>query len=107
MTYFGLLASAAPVKVDVQDTARTELAWWQARRDAVPAEEYGLMIARVSTMLYGAASEDVQRAGVLRAQAMAYRDAHDANMTPADWTLIADALQRSYAMLKTSVNKPR
>lgn len=105
-TYFSLLARGAPVKVDVDEAARTELAWWQARRDAVPAPEYGLLIAHVTTLLYGVAGEDVQRAGVLRAQAMDYRDAHAGSMTEADWNAITDALQRSYAMLKTAVTKP-
>jgi hypothetical protein len=45
--YFRLLARAAPVPVDIEDAARTELAWWQARREAVPAEQYGPIIARV------------------------------------------------------------
>ena len=104
-TYFGLLARAAPVKVDVGDAARTELAWWQARREAVPPEEYGLMIARVTSLLYGVSGEDVQRAGILRAQAMDYRDAHGTNMTEGDWATIAEALQRSYAMLKAALTK--
>ena len=78
-TYFGLLSRAAPVPVDAAEAARSELSWWQARRDAVPAEEYGLIIARVSTLLYGVEGPDVQRAGVLRAQAMAYHDAHADN----------------------------
>lgn len=106
-TYFGLLSRAAPVSVDAAEAARSELSWWQARRDAVPAEEYGLIIARVSTLLYGVEGPDVQRAGVLRAQAMANHDAHADNMTEAGWTAIADALQRSYAMLKAAMNKPR
>jgi hypothetical protein len=33
------------------------------------------MIARVSTLLYGRDSEKLREAGVLRAEAMAYRDA--------------------------------
>jgi hypothetical protein len=66
--YFRILARGAPVQVDVEDAARTELAWWQARREAVPPEQYGAIIARVTTLLYGADGEDVRRSAVIRAQ---------------------------------------
>ena len=54
----------------VEDAARTELAWWQARREAVPPEQYGAIIARVTTLLYGADGEEVRRSAVIRAKAM-------------------------------------
>jgi hypothetical protein len=99
-TYFGLLAAAAPVKVDVPEAARTELAWWQARRLSVAPEEYGLMIARVSTLIYGVDNVDIRHAGVIRAIAMAYRDRHGDSMTEEDWTTVRDGLRRSYGLLK-------
>ena len=60
----------------------------QARREAVRPEEYGLLIARVSTLLYGINGEEVRRSGVLRAQAMQYRDDHGTAMRLADWGAI-------------------
>jgi hypothetical protein len=105
-TYFRILSAAVPAPVEVEDAARTELAWWQARREAVTPEQYGLIIARVATLLFGVDSEDLRRSGVVRAQAMAYRDAHEANMTEADWSLVADRLELAYGLLKKAVSPP-
>jgi hypothetical protein len=104
--YFRILARGAPTKVDVEDAARTELAWWQARRENAMAEQYGAIIARVTTLLFGADGEDVRRSAVIRAKAMDYRDAHAANTTEADWTLIEDQLQLAYRLLKKAVSSP-
>ena len=98
--YFSMLARAAPVKVDVESAARAELDWWQARREAVAPEEYGLLIGRVSTLLYGADGGFVRRAGVMRAQAMAYRDARAGMMTEADWRAVNSTLLTAYDALK-------
>jgi len=51
--YFRIMSRAAPVPVDLQQIARTELDWWQARREYAKPEDYGLIVARVSSMLYG------------------------------------------------------
>ena len=104
--YFRILATAAPVAVDVEDAARTELAWWQARREAVTPEQYGAIIARVSTLLYGVDTADIRRAGALRAQAMDYCDAHAGRMTEADWSAIEHELQPAYGLLKNAVSSP-
>lgn len=104
--YFRILARAAPVQVDVEDAARTELARWQARREAVAPELYGAIIARVTTLLYGADGEDVRRSAVIRAKAMDYRDAHAANTTDADWAAIEEQLQLAYRLLKKAVSSP-
>jgi ABC-type amino acid transport substrate-binding protein len=106
VAYFRLLARAAPVAVDGQEAARTELAWWQARREAVPAEQYGAIIARVSTLLYGVDNGDIRRSGLLRAQAMDYRDAHSADMTEADWAAIEERLRSAYGLLKKAASAP-
>jgi ABC-type amino acid transport substrate-binding protein len=106
VAYFRLLARAAPVAVDGQEAARTELAWWQARRDGVPAEQYGAIIARVSTLLYGVDNGNIRRSGLLRAQAMDYRDAHSADMTEADWAEIEDRLRSAYGLLKKAASSP-
>jgi len=104
VSYFRVLSDAAPAPVEVEDAARTELAWWQARREAVAPEQYGLIIARVATLVYGVDAEDVRRSGVVRAQAMAFRDAHDGNMSEADWSIIADRLELAYGLLKKALS---
>jgi hypothetical protein len=104
--YFRILSDAAPAPIEVEDAARTELAWWQARREAVTPEQYGLIIARVATLVYGVDGEDLRRSGVVRAQAMAYRDAREANMSEADWSFIADRLELAYGLLKKSLSPP-
>ena len=105
-SYFRLLAPAAPVAVPVEETARTELAWWQARREVVSPEQYGAIIARVSTLIYGVDNTDIRRSGIIRAQAMDYRDAHSADMTEADWAAIEGRLQVAYGLLKQAVSPP-
>jgi hypothetical protein len=106
VAYYRRLAGAAPQPVVAEAAARVELAWWQARREAVPPAAYGLLIARVWTLLYGVEGEAVAAAGVARAEAMAYRDAHAARMTEHDWAVIAGRLSQSYAQLKTAVAGP-
>ncbi len=104
--YFRILARAAPVPVDTELAARTELDWWQARREAVPPQTYGLTIARVATLLYGVDGEDMRAYGITRAQAMAYRDARSAGMTESDWAAIATRLRASYRSLKRALSAP-
>ncbi len=48
VTYYRLLASAVPGGFDVAEAARLELDWWQARREAVGPEQYGVTVARVA-----------------------------------------------------------
>ena len=90
--YFAVLARGAPEPVDIVAAARSELDWWQARRESVAAESYGLTIARVTSLVYGVDDEDVREFGVLRAQAMDFRDARDKAITEADWTAIEQQL---------------
>ena len=104
--YFRILARAVPGGADVEEAARTELAWWQARRENVAPEQYGAIIARVTTLLYGVDNADIRRAGVVRAQAMEYRDAHGSAVTEADWLEVAGQLQLAYRLLKKAVSWP-
>ena len=106
VSYFRILSQAAPAPVEVEDAARTELAWWQARREDATPEQYGLIIARVATLVYGVDGEDLRRSGVVRAQAMAYRDAHGENITQADWSFIASQLELAYGLLKKALSSP-
>jgi hypothetical protein len=102
--YFGLIARAAPVPLDIEAVARAELDWWQARREDVAPKTYGAMIARVSTVLYGRDSEDLREAGILRAETMAFRDARDGAITDADWSAIEMILTAAYGILKREVS---
>ena len=70
VTYYRLLASAVPGGFDVEEAARLEFDWWQARREAVEPRQYGVTVARVAAITYGK-----------RAEAMAYRDARGQAMT--------------------------
>jgi hypothetical protein len=101
--YFRLLSSAAPVSLDVDAAARLELSWWQARREDVGPDEYGVAIARIMTLVYGVDDAKVRQAGVLRAKAMAYRDAKGSSVTDADWTAINDQLDAAYTPLKQAL----
>ena len=106
VAYFRVLSRAAPAKADLALLARTELDWWQARREAVPPETYGLTVARVSALLYGVDNDELRQSGILRAKAMAYRDARSEQMSDADWAAIAEQLGASYALLKHAVSGP-
>jgi hypothetical protein len=105
LDYYAVLARAAPVHVDVDKAAHSELDWWQARREKVAPDDYGPVAARVSTLLYGVDVDNakIRRSGVLRARAMAYRDAHGVAMTEVDWAEIAGQLDASYRLLKQAI----
>ena len=105
-SYFGVLARAAAQPVDVAATASTELDWWQARREDRGPDEYGVTVARVSSLLYGVDNAATRSAGIVRAEAMAYRDAHASAMTDADWTIIDHQLNDAYGLLKTAIAPP-
>jgi hypothetical protein len=73
------------------------------RRENVEPDDYGLIVARVSTLLYGIDNAEICRSGVLRARAMAYRDGHGSAMTEADWSEIAGQIDASYRLLKQAI----
>jgi hypothetical protein len=102
--YFAVLARGAPVPVDTVAAARAELDWWQARRESVGPETYGLTIAQVTALVYGVDDEDVQSFGIQRAQAMQFRDARGQSITEADWTAIEQQLLSAYQHLKRAVS---
>ena len=81
--YFKAVAPGAASAFSAEAAAHAELDWWQARREAVPPSEYGLTIARVAAMLYGVDNATLRQAGILRAQAMNYRDTRKATVTDA------------------------
>lgn len=87
---------------DPAAVAKAELAWWVARR--VPGENspenVGRLIADLYAKLYGATNASIERAGLLRAQAAAIRDADGAN---ADWAHIETLLIESYSALRDGI----
>src|SRR6185436_12927761 len=58
VTYYRLLASAAPGSFDVEAAARLELDWWQARRESTRPAQYGVTVARVAAITYGKPADD-------------------------------------------------
>jgi hypothetical protein len=105
VTYYRLLASGAPGGFDVEEAARLELDWWQARREAVGPEQYGVTVARVAAITYGKQPDDPSLliSGIGRAEAMAYRDARGQAMSNQDWSEIECRLRRAYRSLKAAV----
>jgi hypothetical protein len=105
VTYYRLLASATSGGFDVEEAARLELDWWQARREAVGPGQYGVTVARVAAITYGRSRDDPSLliSGIGRAEAMAYRDARGQAMTDPDWSEIECRLRRAYRSLKAAV----
>jgi hypothetical protein len=105
VTYYRLLLPAAPVAFDVEAAANLELDWWQARREAVAPQSYGLTVAEVAALTYGKRRDDpvLRESGVARAEAMAYRDRRGRAMTAEDWSAIEAQLLRAYNLLKGAV----
>jgi len=103
--YFSLLSRWAQSSRQAGDLARLELEWWQQRREGVAATNYGLVIAEVVAGLYGLPETDVRRSAMLRAQAMAFRDAHGGGgLSAEDWVYIQRELTRSYQSLWDATN---
>jgi len=102
--YYGVLRARGGETFDVQEAARTELDWWQLRREnSVPAE-YGSVIASTSQIVFHADNADLRRAGLLRAEMMTFRDEHrEGAMQEADWTHIEQELARSYQALHAGI----
>jgi hypothetical protein len=103
--YFGLLRKGAPADFDPAKAAQLELDWWQARRENVPPADYGKTIAETTALIYGAENPAVSASGVLRAEAMAYRDARSGKMTDSDWRAISGQLTTAYGKLKEGIGR--
>ncbi|MBA2399981.1 MAG: hypothetical protein H0V72_15015 [Bradyrhizobium sp.] len=87
------------------EAARLELDWWQARREKVSPRDYGVTVARVAAITYDKPPDDAAmlESCVLRAEAMAYRDARGQAMAEQDWLEIGGRLLRAYRSLKATV----
>jgi hypothetical protein len=93
---------------DPKAVARTELAWWVARR--IPGENsvenVGMLIAEEYALLYQVSRHKVAQSALLRAKAAALRDQGGRQ---ADWPVILQILQESYRRLHqaTSLEKDK
>ena len=107
VTYYGLLRQAAPVAFDPQEVAARELDWWQARRESIGPQDYGVTIGQVAALTYGKAQDEpaLRAFGIGRAEAMAYRDARGQAITQKDWSAIETQLRGAYQQLKAGIGK--
>jgi hypothetical protein len=101
--YYGLLRKGAPTDFDPAKAAQLELDWWQARRENVPPADYGKTIAENTSLIYGAANPAISESGMLRAEAMAYRDARSGKMSDGDWRAVSGQLAAAYGKLKEGI----
>lgn len=101
--YYGLLGKAAKTSFDPEKAAELELDWWQARREKAPPRDYGKTIAATASLLYGVDNPAVMESGVLRAEAMAYRDVRSDRMSDADWRAVSGQLATAYGKLKDGI----
>ena len=87
---------------DPAAVARAELRWWVARRTPGQwdSERVGRLIAEEYALLYEAPVGDMLRAGLLRAEAGALRDAQ---APQPDWPTIGRLLRDSYRALHASL----
>src|SRR5581483_5774108 len=103
--YYGLLKDAAPSTFEPEAIARSELDWWQQRREAVGPRDYGKTVALVAALTYGKPGDDpdILAFGITRAEAMAYRDARGQAITDRDWSEIDAKLRDAYRRLRAGV----
>jgi len=102
--YYTIIQRSLGREFDVQEAARLELQWWRERRLNLSAADYGKTIARLTALTYGVPEDSVLPTAVMRAEAMAYRDARrGGKMTGSDWDEVTRQLTLAYVSLKTSV----
>jgi len=103
--YYRVVAPALRGRFDPAEAARLELAWWQARRREVPPHAYADTIARLTALLHGIPRAEALPACLLRAEAMAYRDARRAGrMTEADWAEVTRILTAAHTELRARLD---
>jgi hypothetical protein len=96
---YGRLKTLTKGAWDAEAAAQAELEWWVKRRTPGhnSPEEVGRSIAKLYKILYGKSNRDIERAGLLRAQAAHIRD------TGSDWSKIRKLLQESYRLLSRGI----
>lgn len=103
---YGRLRSACRGRWDARAAARAELDWWAARR--TPGhdrpEQVGRDIAKLYAILYGKSNPQIERAGLLRAQAASLRDRAGLAGPEGGWAEITRLLEESYTALVEGVS---
>lgn len=103
--YYAAVARASGEVFPIEEAALLELEWWQQRREKIPPQDYAKVIAECSAVFYGTDNADMGMAALLRAQAMAYRDARrNGQMQEVDWQHVEDQLRRAGTHLLAGVN---
>ena len=108
LIFAGAVSAQAPRPTATpSEAARLELDWRQARREKVGPREYGRTVAEVAALTYGKSRGDpaMLESGIVRAEAMAYRDARYKSMTEGNWSEIETRLLRAYRLLKASADR--
>lgn len=104
---YGQVAKVMGGTWDPKEAAKRELAWWVARR--TPGENepanVGRKIADLYALLYGKRNADIERAGLLRAQAAFARDKAAAKGQTPPWDAIEKQLVDSYAALAKGASR--
>lgn len=93
-------------RYDPAAVARAELAWWVARRDPATrsVDNVGRLIGESYAAFYEVPFAAVADAGRLRAEA---GDLRDNGGDHADWSKVADLLQRSYRELHAALHQAK
>jgi hypothetical protein len=103
--YYTLIQRRSGMTFNVARAAELELRWWQMRRRFAMPEEYGRTVAELMSEVYQRQNADLQVAGQLRAQAMAYRDKRgNGKMTDADWQQVETQLFEAYRIYHRGVH---
>jgi len=103
--YYRIVAPALRGRFDPGEAAQLELTWWQERRRDVPPHAYADTIARLTALLHGIPRGEALPACLLRAEAMAYRDARgDGRMTEADWAEVTRILTAAHTDLRARLD---
>ncbi len=102
---YARIAKATGATWRPEDAARAELAWWVARRTPGQGDpaNVGRLIADLYALLYGKRNGDIDRAGLLRAEAAHQRD-EEADRGQPNWPAIEAKLVESYVALRKGVS---
>ncbi len=102
ITAYTLIKEAKGLSFDPKEVAPAELAWWVARRTngKNSAKQVGAKMTELYAAIYGSNHPSFQKAGLLRAQAAALRDA---GRNTADWPQIEELLKESYRELEKGI----
>ena len=106
-SYFRVIARGASHPVDVPEAARTELEWWQLRREGRTWLQYGRAIAVATGTLYGMSADTFEAASLKRAEMMNARDNKGRSIDREDWSRIEAGLRTAWRQIKDAVSSSR